>query len=40
MEGAQGQRQEAASWSLVMVSLALLFNAGLWWYLNGTAGRR
>lgn len=30
--------KEAASWSLVWVSLALLFNAGLWWYLNGTAG--
>jgi tellurite resistance protein TerC len=30
--------KEAAAWSLVWVSLALLFNAGLWWYLNGTAG--
>ena len=30
--------KEAASWSLVWVSLALLFNAGLWWYLSGTAG--
>lgn len=30
--------REAASWSLVWVSLALLFNAGLWWYLNGAAG--
>lgn len=29
---------EAAIWSLVWVSLALLFNAGLWWYLSGTAG--
>jgi len=31
--------KEAASWSLVWVSLALLFNAGLWWYLSGTAGQ-
>ncbi len=30
--------KEAASWSLVWVSLALAFNAGLWWYLTGTAG--
>jgi len=30
--------KEAAIWSLVWVSLALLFNAGLWWYLSGTAG--
>ena len=30
---------EAASWSLIWVSLALLFNAGLWWYLSGTAGQ-
>ena len=30
--------KEAAAWSLVWVSLALLFNAGLWWHLNGTAG--
>jgi tellurite resistance protein TerC len=30
--------REAASWSLVWVSLALAFNAGLWWYLNGTVG--
>jgi len=31
--------REAAVWSLVWVSLALLFNAGLWWYLNGTLGQ-
>jgi tellurite resistance protein TerC len=31
--------KEAAAWSLVWVSLALLFNAGLWWHLNGTAGQ-
>lgn len=30
--------REAATWSLVWASLALLFNAGLWWYLSGTAG--
>jgi len=30
--------KEAATWSLVWVSLALLFNAGLWWHLNGTVG--
>lgn len=31
--------KEAAIWTLVWVSLALVFNAGLWWYLNGTAGQ-
>ena len=30
--------KEAATWSLVWVSLALAFNAGLWWYLNGAVG--
>lgn len=30
--------KEAATWSLVWISLAMLFNAGLWWYLNGTMG--
>jgi tellurite resistance protein TerC len=30
--------KEAAVWSLVWVSLALLFNGGLWWYLQGTVG--
>jgi tellurite resistance protein TerC len=30
--------REAASWSLVWVSLALAFNGGLWWYLHGTIG--
>jgi len=30
--------REAAAWSLVWVSLALAFNAGLWWHLSGTAG--
>lgn len=30
--------KEAAIWSAVWVTLALLFNAGLWWYLKGTAG--
>ncbi|MBU0594224.1 MAG: TerC family protein [Pseudomonadota bacterium] len=31
--------KEAAVWSLVWVSLALLFNAGLWWYLSGSVGQ-
>ncbi|HUX91468.1 MAG TPA: TerC family protein [Gallionellaceae bacterium] len=31
--------REAASWTLVWVSMALLFNAGLWWYLSGTVGQ-
>ncbi|MDP2851771.1 MAG: TerC family protein, partial [Gallionella sp.] len=31
--------REAAAWSLVWVSLALLFNAGLWWHLSGTLGQ-
>ncbi|MGK2952188.1 MAG: TerC family protein [Thiobacillus sp.] len=30
--------KEAAAWSGVWISLALLFNAGLWWHLNGTLG--
>ncbi|MHA7848652.1 TerC family protein [Serratia sp. D1N4] len=31
--------KQAACWSLLWVSLALLFNAGFWYYLNATAGR-
>ncbi|MDU7482792.1 MAG: TerC family protein [Hafnia alvei] len=31
--------RQAATWSLVWVSLSLLFNAGLWWYLSETMGR-
>lgn len=31
--------KEAAGWSIAWVSVALLFNLGLWWYLDGTAGR-
>ena len=31
--------KEAAIWSLVWISLALAFNAGLWWYLNSTVGQ-
>lgn len=31
--------KEATSWSIAWVSVALLFNAGLWWYLDSTAGR-
>jgi tellurite resistance protein TerC len=30
--------KEAAVWTLIWVSLALLFNAGLWWYLHDTIG--
>jgi len=30
--------REAATWSAVWISLALLFNAGLWWHLNGSVG--
>jgi len=30
--------REAAIWSGVWVSMALLFNAGLWWHLKGTVG--
>ena len=30
--------KEAAIWSLVWVSLALLFNLGLWWHLGATVG--
>ena len=30
--------KEAVYWSLGWVALALLFNAGLWWYLSETAG--
>ena len=30
--------KEAAAWSMAWVSLALAFNAGLWWHLNGTVG--
>lgn len=36
--GAMSFRQ-AAVWSIVWVSLSLLFNFGLWWYLKGTAGQ-
>ncbi|PKH22555.1 hypothetical protein CIG19_11260 [Enterobacterales bacterium CwR94] len=30
--------KQAAAWSLLWVSLALLFNGALWWYLNDTVG--
>ncbi|MHB1051699.1 MAG: TerC family protein [Thiobacillus sp.] len=30
--------KEAALWSLAWFSLAIVFNAGLWWYLTGTVG--
>jgi tellurite resistance protein TerC len=35
----QGQRQEAAAWSIVWVLLALGFDYGLWIYLTETVGR-
>ena len=31
--------KEAAIWSLVWISIALLFALGLWWYLSETQGR-
>lgn len=31
--------REAAGWSVVWITLALLFNALLWWYLDDTVGR-
>lgn len=38
--GAQAMTmRQTAAWSLVWVSLALLFNAGLWLYLSETLGR-
>jgi hypothetical protein len=30
--------KEAAAWSFAWVSLAMLFNLGLWWYLKGAYG--
>jgi len=30
--------REAAAWSVVWVTLAMLFNLGLWWYLKGAYG--
>ena len=32
--------KEAAAWSAAWVTVALLFNAGLWWYLDDTMGRQ
>lgn len=31
--------REAATWSVIWVSVSLLFAAGLWWYLDESAGR-
>ncbi|MEL4888247.1 TerC family protein [Pectobacterium betavasculorum] len=31
--------KQAAVWSIIWVTLSLLFNAGFWWYLDGTLGR-
>ena len=30
--------KEAASWSFAWFALAICFNAGLWWYMQGTVG--
>lgn len=42
MQGKNGSKtmsfRQAAFWSMVWVSVALLFNAGLWWYLKENAG--
>ncbi|WP_075182681.1 TerC family protein [Pantoea sp. 1.19] len=38
--GAQAMSmKQAAGWSLLWVSLALLFNAAFWWYLDDVSGR-
>lgn len=42
MKGGRGGRvslKAAAGWSVVWVSVAMLFAAALWWYLDGVAGR-
>ena len=31
--------REAATWSVIWVTVSFLFAAGLWWYLDGSAGR-
>jgi TerC family integral membrane protein len=31
--------REAGTWSVVWIALALAFNAGLWWWLDGQLGR-
>ena len=38
--GAHGMTmKQAAAWSLVWVTLSLLFCAAFWWYLASTEGR-
>ena len=32
--------KEAALWSVAWIVLAMLFNLGLWYWLNGQAGRK
>jgi|SRR3990172_2391179 len=32
--------KEALGWSIVWVSLAMIFNGALWWYLDGQMGRK
>ena len=31
--------KEAATWSLIWIGVALLFNGAIWWYLDANAGR-
>jgi len=31
--------REAATWSVIWISISFLFAAGLWWYLDGSFGR-
>ena len=31
--------REAATWSVIWISLSLAFAGGLWWHLDGTLGR-
>ncbi len=43
LQGRRGSQtmsfKQAAVWSLIWVSVSLLFSAAFWWYLDGTAGR-
>ena len=32
--------REAATWSVIWVTVSMLFAAGLWWYLDGSVGRK
>jgi tellurite resistance protein TerC len=42
LKGGNGHKvtiREAAGWSVVWIGVAMAFNAGLWWYLDGSFGR-